>query len=200
MKGIINKFKNKLSVFTDTKEQLLAKQSYLQRGTYRLVLAGKRIAYLPSKEAEQFIEKNMTHMSRQSKVERLPLIDQVKQKVIQLLRIRINGDMKSTSTGSLVMFSRDNDLKIFDFKNNSVLTFLSSKEEFEQIKENFEQFRDYFLLTIKSYNAEELSYEEDYVVFIPYRYVSPKEKKACLHNLFRQYSTYVSDECKQSVH
>lgn len=187
-----NKFKNLKSKLNETKESLVKRGAYLRPGTYRMTLTGKPVVYLPTEETNQFIQKNLQHMSRQSKELSLPFTHKVKEKLTRLLRFKIIDE--ASGTGTLVMFSRDNDMKVFDFSKEIVTTFLEDEAEYALIKKNFEQFQAYFPMTMNRYLDEELAYEEKYLDFIPYRDWKTEERRQCIERLTAYYESYIETE------
>ena len=143
------------------------KQADLSSGTYTIrYVANKKLAYKKTPHIKQFVAK-ISQPSYLKRNIRQCIINKFKQ-LFDYLLIRkihfINQSSPNEFAGELVMVTREDDVKIFDFKSEKVKTYLNTAD-YEKQKENYEHFKAYFNLTIIDLNDQEASITEQLIPF-----------------------------------
>jgi len=196
---MIRFFIDKVNERKNIKELLVTKNHYLQDGTYTIIGAGKRIVFIDNDETRDFIEKNSVHMTRnpddtgdQSKLKNL---------ISTYTKIQLKKETSNEFEGSLIMFTRSLDYKIFNFSEKKVMTFLRDNQGYQEMKKTYDTFHRFFPMTFTDFSDEEQAYTENYLDFKPYRLWSDNEKNEAIEAMFTHYQNYfskVNEQAKQT--
>ena len=112
-------FVNKFIEWRQIKKFIIANKQFLISGKYAVSYDGKRIVYLKSDKTVKFIKMNNSQITRNRNDKRNIYLNRFKEIFSRLLMIRINNYNHQNFFGSLVIITRTNDIKIFDFKKKS---------------------------------------------------------------------------------
>lgn len=173
----------------ELKKIIISNQKYLMPGKYKITgIRGKKIAYLRNHMTIQFIRKKR-HIVRanQNYLKRI-----IRDIVGRLLAIS-NTKVSDQGQGSLIMITRNNDIRIFDFVQNKILVLLSNEDKFWMLYNNYKKFSRYFLIPRIQFDTVGLKYTEEYLDFKPFELWNKKEKGGVLWNIFTIYKKYYRD-------
>lgn len=174
---------------------LQEKKSYLCSGNYRIINKGKRIAYLKNDKTIKFIKMNHKHLNR-NPANSCNLKSKVKRLITECIKVNIKNNKKNRNfIGSLMMFSRNGNLKIFDFDKGEIINFINDTNVYHSIKKAYLYFNKFFNIPTNTFNDELQFYKEKYIKFKPYSLWSPIEKDTIIHELFNNYIDYFT-HCK----
>lgn len=184
---MINMYKERQHI----KTILTNNKKYLVSGNYYIAGGSKRVAYLNSYSSTDFITKNNVHVIRKTATNEIIYKKFLKYILHKFSVIKVIGkDQKLNFAGEVVMFTRANDFKVFDFYNHKVMTFVKEKDHYFKIKDTIHVFKGKFPITIIDFNDIEQAYIEDYIDFVPYQDWSHQERRSVLNNIFRYYENY----------
>lgn len=190
MKKVIVFLIDKIKERKKIKQLMNKNRNYLQRGTYRVIGAGKRIVYIVSEQTEGFIKKNKLHMTRESSINTETIGQKLKQHLSRFTKIEFKEGVRTEFAGTLIMFTRSEDMKIFDFQRKLVTTILEDKNGYYTIKNSHDKFREYFSMTILDCNDNKQAYTESFLDFTPYRQWTNMEVNNGLKAIFSNYRDY----------
>ena len=199
MKEIYGKVMKLIKRQDDLKLILEDNKSFLKPGRYKTTVKGKEIIYQEDEKTVNFIKKNVDHISRKTSfIVNFKLM--VKDFLLNTIKIHLkDATFHNEFNGSLAMITRNNELKIFDFKKKEVLNLLKDEKKYNLIKNSYYNFKEYFNIPIKSFNDEKLIYIEDYIEFKPYPQWSDKEKEEIIEEIFEGYIRYVNNYDKSKL-
>lgn len=186
---LIRYFTRAISERTVLKKIIKDNQKFLMPGKYRVTATnGKKIIYLNDNLTENFLKNNVMHLSKQ-KPAYLKVI--IKGVVRNLLTISNSKNMSSEDfKGSLLMITRNHDIRIFDFMEKRSLVILTNKAKLRKLYSNYEEFSKYFSIPKTCFNLEKLSYTEEYLEFTPYNLWGLSDKERVVKEIFSSYKKY----------
>lgn len=189
-KRISNYFALKKIERKELKEIMLPKRDYLISGQYSIIRRVKLCAYLEHERAVKFLENNTSHLIRNNQENKVNIKSILNNFISDRYKIKIKNNSCNTFHGSLVMVTKNNDLKIFDFVNNRVINFIKDTSKYMKIKNSYNIFNRYFDIPIISFCDQEISYFEKYIEFKPYNNWSEEEKDNAFKVIFDNYKDY----------
>lgn len=176
---------------------------FLYSGKYRIVGETKKIAYLKNDDAILFIDLNEAHLSRGDSN-----CNSLKQKIKKMINKIItqcsivtikSDDRLDHFKGSLVMFTREQDVKIFNFKRDEILNILKDKNKYDLIKSAYMRFNKHFDIPIKEFNDEMKMFIEDYIDFKAFYLWTNDEKNNIISSLLKSVSGYLKEHDSKAL-
>lgn len=188
---INNKIKQK-----EFKNVINDKKEYLIEGEYLLVNNRMTMAILKNNsEAKRFMEANTSHLLRTS-TNKIELIKKYIRALIDFffwVELKSNSNSKKKYDGSLVMLTGKGDIKIFDFYENKVITFLKEQNEYEDKKDIYFRFKTNFNIPKTSFNDIEKAAIEERIELIPFEELSYKVMDTSFERVLLDYKRYFNN-------
>lgn len=152
VKSSFRGFSNTMKNFKVIREAIKKSRPYLTNGTFYYDLSGKAIGYTASATSNNFINK----MKRETGKEERKIKTLVHRYLNLFHSIRItnkNGNFH----GEVIMVTRDQNIKIFDFRREKVITFIRCEDDFELLRANYLYFKEY-------YNIPDYSFQDPNII------------------------------------
>lgn len=188
------KLKKKIAYIIKEKDQYLLNGKYIlsKNRMINMILVG-------NPAAKKFMKKNTAHLLRKQKgiIKRAKKI--VRNTIDRYFTLRIDSKKDKKNQGSLIMLTGRNNIKIFDFVENKVLTFYEDKREYEEKKFIYMKFRDYFNIPISYFEDYERVSIEERIELIPFENISEKILQSSLEKIFKDYIDYFNNTKTDSV-
>ena len=173
------------------KEIMNDKTEFLLPGRYIICGKEQRMLYLKESKAVGFIDSNQRHLVRNG----------YRQNIIKLLSKKVAGEVfsiiikKNTETifhVSLLMRTKKNDIRIFDFSQMKIVNFVSDENNLRLRAESYQVFYKYFTIPQQAFDFTRLQYVEELIDFRPYSTWSISEKIRCIEIITEQYKAYIT--------
>lgn len=170
--------------------------NYIQNGKYYISGYGKRIIYKTNKDNENFVNNITKNIVRENKNLKCQFKQQLKLKILKrLFRITIKSEESKENklNGSIIIITRNGEVKIVDLQQNIMITIFKEKNEYDKRKQIYQYFINYFNTPIIMFDDLNYVIKEKVINFLPgTRW--PNEKK---HNITKiiieNYISYVSN-------
>ena len=169
-------------------------RQHLAPGKYRMVRVGKNVLYRSSSAASSFLRRQVIETSHDFGLFKF----KIKQIISIAFRLKIS---KSEGTGDLVLFSQAGDVKIFDFRNRLVFTFVANCKRYNRLEFVTNVFDSFFHIPIKCFVDKRRMVVEKYVdvpisdVETPHKHITALK---CYLNGFKKYLQHADNNGKVS--
>jgi serine/threonine protein kinase len=169
------------------------KRDYLIPGKYRLVNNRMTMMILNgNNDAKRFMNTNTSHLLRTSTNN----VEQIKRYIRNIIdaffRLDLQMNTKNNYQGSLVMITGRGNIKIFDFYNNQVITFLSELKEYEEKKSIYLKFREFFNIPQACFVDKDSAIIERRIDLISYEKLSNEMLSYSFEKVLFDYKFYFS--------
>lgn len=169
-------------------------KDFLKKGTYYLALESKKqIVSNRSDKSIDFI-KNLKRNVQKDKPRKF------------LFHIFINllykiefQEAGGRFAGDFLMKTRNEDIKIFNFDDELVLTFIKDKKRYDILKENYKYFNKYYNIPFVEVNDKERSILERNIKFKGYRYWNKIEKDNVIRTIYNGINNQLKDIDKSKI-
>lgn len=175
------------------KFKLIVKENknFLENGKYEITYFGKKICYINNPTNRNFLDKNKNHLDRNNKNNKIvKIMKTIIKKTLLKEKLNIKNNIKSNFQGSLMMITKDEDLKIFNLEYETVINVLRNEEKYNRIKLGYCTLKDYINTTITYFDEKEKVLVENFINFKSYSILDRKEKDFMIENLFTNYFHY----------
>lgn len=178
-----------VSVLQTVKSSSLENNIYLKKGKYSYNLTSKACIYKNTPVAIDFVRKITNNRISASN-----FIPNIIASLFNLFSpVRIPGSEESLFAGEVLMQTIDNDIKIFDFDKQVILTKVNDVEIFENLKHITDYFEKYYLLTLVEYDDHKHFIIDRIVAYKPYDEWTVKDKQLVITSLFNSLRRQVND-------
>lgn len=174
---------------------IMKHQSFLICGYYKAFYKTRKIIYIDNEDSHEFIRKNQelfklnqVNSSAFFKKGMMCILD-----LLQLKRVVVKHNEKSGHFGSLLLVTRYQSYKIFDFKNNEVVNCIDDIIKYNNIKTAVSEFSAYFKTTAISFDDDTQVFYEKYIVNKPFRLWEREEIDRALSLSYQNYINYFKD-------
>jgi len=166
------------------------KKDYLMSGNYVFSNRGKQIASLRDEITLEFIENNAKHLLRESTNKIDIFKEQIRKIIDNLFRFKILNIYPALYQGSLIMITGKKKVKIFDLKQNYILTFFDDWGEYLKAKEIYYNFKQFFKIPEAQYQDDKLMMIEERINFVPYNMWESEQLNESFYNVTTNYNNY----------
>ncbi|TYQ15970.1 UNVERIFIED_CONTAM: hypothetical protein Cloal_2468 [Acetivibrio alkalicellulosi] len=194
---LIKYIKQAISEKKELRKIILEKQKYLVPGKYKIISSsGKKLIYVNDYSTKQFIQKNVMHLSkkRQNFIRKFIIYF-----ISNMMAISNDNSCSSELQGTLVMVTRNKDIRIFDFKQKKNVVFLCNEDKLLTLAFNYELFSKYFMIPITQFDLEERKYTEEYLDFKPHNLWDENDKAKVIFDIFSNYKEYYQNIDKKKI-
>ncbi|HCX64688.1 MAG TPA: hypothetical protein DHN33_05710 [Eubacteriaceae bacterium] len=181
-----------------------SKKDYLRPGHYRIQSATKKILYIKDTHTLDFIEKNTSHLLNPSHTRAETFLSKgvgIIQSLINFKKITIKHHLADpvTAKNKLLMITKNDDLKLFNFEEGIITNFLTNTNKYLTLKEAYMIFHKYFDTPFIQFNDEDQSYIEHKINFKPYTSWTDRERNQAVENIFNKYTRYFYECNKKNL-
>lgn len=177
----------------DALKILAGNEKYFKSGRYNILDSGKKVFYQGTDKNHQFIMKNTMHLKRQDQSFESMLKFKMKQILSKIISFNIQNHLEQCFNGSLIMGTREGDLKIFDFEENIILNILNDVDKYTKIKTNYYKFKFFFNIPRMQFLNKDNVYLEEYIDYIPYISYTEEQKEKGIEYILKSYENYLDE-------
>ncbi len=117
--------------------------------------------------------------------------------VYRLNKVVINDLNLKLYNGEFLIYSRNGNIKIFNFDDNTLVTFIGDTEHYNKMKNTYLYFREYFNIPILGFNDEERVIKEKFLIYVPVKRWSYHMKYQAVNAILMGHLKQVHSEYQQ---